>query len=108
MPEKSCRRNRPGLSRSSPTAWSATFWTDRPPLLQRQRDEARLAVRVGHQQHRDLLTLALEIVDALLQISRRADALILHLNDDVARREMLVGRIAGGAGIDSGDHDAFD
>ena len=73
-----------------------------------KRHKARFAVGVGYQQHGDLLALGLQIADALLQIVRRADRLILHLDDHVARREPLVRIGRRDRGIDAGDGHAFD
>ena len=47
--------------------------------------------------------LLLELADAVLQVGRVADALVLHFDDDIARRKPLVGRSRGRAGIDCGD-----
>jgi hypothetical protein len=49
-------------------------------LLQAQRHEAGFAVRVGDEQHRDLLALGLELIEPALQVGRVADALILDLD----------------------------
>src|SRR5262249_62208655 len=98
----SCHRNPPGSSRSSPMAWSTTCWTEisewrmgkeaplPPPirnsplairLLQRQRDEAQFAFRVGHEQERRLAALLLQRVDALLHHVGVAHRLLRHLDD---------------------------
>src|SRR5262245_43950867 len=152
----SCRRNPPGSSRSSPTAWWTTCWIEgtravsllpsletraahapqeravqsrrsiprgarrrrafrrvllhaepKPhfTLLQRQRDEAQFAFRVGHEQERRLAALLLQRVDALLHRVGVAHRLLRHLDDDVARAQALLG--GGGAAFDAGDHHAL-
>src|SRR5262245_48789861 len=98
MPAASCRRNRPGSSPSSPTAWSTTCWisggrgTDhggqtrkktegpkpsvlcRPstvvcrPLLQPERHEPQLAIGAGHQEQRGTAAVPFELVDLGLEV----------------------------------------
>ena len=65
------------------------------------------AVAVGryHQQHHRLLAGLLELVDALLQVGRGRDRLLLHLGDHHAGREVLLGRRR--IRIDRGDHHAL-
>src|SRR3984885_2479216 len=79
-----------------------------PPLLQAQGDEAGFAVRIGHEQHRDFLALTLELIEPALEVGRVADALILHFDDHIARRTLLVGGPRRHTGIDPGDDHAFD
>src|SRR5437764_8782969 len=77
-------------------------------LLQIQRDEPGIAVAIGDQQHRDLLALPLERIDALLHVGGSGDRLILHLDNHVAGRQPLVGIGRRHAGINAGDEHAVD
>src|SRR6516165_4775410 len=75
-------------------------------LLQRQRHEAQFALGVRDQQQHRFLTVLLQLIDALLDVSGIAHRLLRDLDDDLAGGKPLVGgvRIA----LDTGDDDALD
>src|SRR5262252_2704635 len=78
------------------------------PLLQIQRDKARIAGAIGDKEHRDLFALRLERVEPRLHIVRTADRLVLHLDNDVAGRQPFVRIGQRNARIDAGDKHAVD
>src|SRR5882757_2638082 len=75
-------------------------------LLQAQRHETQLAVGARDQEQRRFAAILLELVDLGLEIVGAGHRLLRDLDDDIARRESLIGRRR--ARIDGGDDHAFD